>query len=582
MRPRLAVGCALVLAAAAPGFAQDWYEPNPSLARLSADDAYARTSAQSLRTAGIDAAVAIRLDVAGRVLVADETWDAQRIVRLDADGRLDPTFGAAGVAEVPVGGTPVGLEVDAAGRIVVTGSFFEAGAYGYLPGYDGPVYGAARLLADGSLDPAFSGDGLLDLDRAPGLYGLGQVRASGGDGAMLAVAAKPGPDYDTPVGPRHDTLVGLVRITADGTLDATYGSSGFAQIAEVSPFPPFSTISTDVRVADFAIDSAGRAFVAVQDRDGSGTVQRLDTAGVLDLPFWSGFQSQVELDGAGRIVGFRGGRLLRRLSDGAPDPTFGGDGFAWNNAAGFLGPAWSDIGVVCYDQEREGVPCDGEFLAVATRADRWALAKLVDYRNAKGRVVRGIEVQAIDPADPGAIVSTRYRPPDRSFGKVVGLAIAPDGTAAYALSSTFVLRVDLTSAKPAPLPDLSVRWVGYPRAVDLGGGRYRVTANVRIRNASRREVAAAWGLVGFAPGSYDIPLVDGPHFAISGQSVVGYGFRVRGRASVVQRFTWEGGDSSMDLAGARLSIQVACELPDANFADNTATSLPITPLWAPR
>jgi len=46
MRPRIAVGCALVLAAASPAVAQDAFEPNPSLARLSADDAYARTSAQ--------------------------------------------------------------------------------------------------------------------------------------------------------------------------------------------------------------------------------------------------------------------------------------------------------------------------------------------------------------------------------------------------------------------------------------------------------------------------------------------------------------------------------------------------------
>src|SRR5262245_10500469 len=207
MRSRLAVVCTLLFAAAAPGFAQDAFEPNPSLAQLSADDAYARTSARSLSTAGIGAAVAIRLAHAGRVLVADVSGAAPRVARLDADGRLDPAFGAAGVAEIPValGGKALGLEVDAAGRIVVTGFFGETGTDPGAPGYTGLVYGAARLLADGSLDPAFSGDGLLELDRATGVRFLGPVRASGGDGAMLATAEKP-----SPTGP-YPRLVGLVR-----------------------------------------------------------------------------------------------------------------------------------------------------------------------------------------------------------------------------------------------------------------------------------------------------------------------------------------------------------------------------------
>ena len=560
MRPRLAVGCALVLAAAVPAFAQDAFEPNPSLAQLSADDAYARRSARSLKTAGIDAAVAIRLDDAGRVVVAGGgAPEGLLVARLDAEGRLDPTFGTAGVAEIPVWGTPRGFEIDAAGRIVVTGAFGEAGRYDFgTPEYAGRWYGAARLRPDGSLDSAFSGDGLLE-DRVF----LGPVHASGDGGAMLALAAEPGSTS-------YEPLFGLVRIAADGTIDAMYGDGGFAQIAH-GPSADYVRSVID-SVSDFAVDSAGRAVVAVWERDGYDFTVRLDAAGGLDPSFWtpsyystSNFTPlQIALDGAGRIVGLDPGSLMRRLPDGAPDATFSGDGYASRvEAAGFPGGprAYAEfLALTRYDPNLADYFRDEVgLLAVATRADRWVLAKSVGS---------GIRVQRIDPSDPGAIVWTMGRSPRGHSTSVAGLAIAPDGTAAYALGNSFVLRVDLASAKPEPLPDLRVRWIGVPRAIELGGGRYRVTADVRITNASRHD-AWVYGQVGFALGSYGIP-PDADGFPTQ--------VRLRGRTSVVKRFTWEGGDATTDLAGARLTVQVSCELPDSSLADNVATSAPMTPV----
>lgn len=592
MSSRVPAVVAVLLLAAAPGLAQDWYEPNPSLAELSADDAYARTSAKSLKAARIGAAVAIRLDDAGRVVVAG----GSRIARLDSGGRLDPTFGVAGVAELPVEGSTTGLEIDSAGRIVVVGSFRQSTSDGSGAASTVQTYLAARLLADGSLDPAFSGDGLLEFDAASNLD-FRAVRAAGSDGAMLAVVAKT-PDP----GSSYYPSVGLVRITADGTLDATYGG-GFAQVARgswVEDGPGF--------VADFAVDSAGRAVVAVQnDYYGRRTALRLDAAGGPDpsfygytsyVPgyvFWDSFAaSQVAFDGAGRIVGLADAGFLRRLPDGAPDAAFAGDGFAWHQATGFDRPILFDVNerdgqellqdlaelaaVQNADPDFDGDPLDGgELLAVATLADRWVTAKPVSYRDSKGRVVaRGIGVQAIDPANPGAIVSTAYRSADPNFSRVAGLVIAPDGTSAYALGDTFVLRVDLTSQKPMPLPDLRAQWLGYVRTIDLGGSRYRVSARVRIRNVSSRD-ASVVGDVGFGDGSLIVPLA--PIYGVAKSSRP---FTVRARSSVLRRFTWEGTYRPADLAGGRLSVRVRSELPDANFADNTATSPPITPVYAPR
>jgi uncharacterized delta-60 repeat protein len=613
MRRRSVVACAVVLAAAAPAFAQDWFEPNPSLARLTADDAYARTSAESLRTAGIRVAGAIRLDDAGRVVVAGGHDGTPRIVRLDVDGRLDPTFGVAGVADLSVWGGDAqgGLEIDAAGRIVVTGSFGDSESFLWDSRYAGPVYGAARLLDDGSLDPAFSGDGLLELDEASGLSGLAAVHASGLDGAMLAVAEKAGLVHDTPVGDVvHDTLVGVVRMAADGTLDATYGGGGFAEIQKV----PYWRDVVDP-VADFAVDSIGRAVVAGFDYPGFGGsgpprgVLRFDAAGTLDTSFLhtSDFfspttrpaftASRIALDGAERIVDLDYPFLLRRLPDGVRDRTFAAGGSAWHLATGFDRPTLFNVNVrdagellqyfavlaaqVSADPSFLSEPLGGrELLAVATRADRWALAKLVSYRDARGRVVAyGIGVQAIDPADPGAIVSTTYRFPEGSFGDVAGLVLTPDGTSAYALGGSFVLRVDLTMRKALPLPDLRVKWLGWPHAVDFGGGRYRVSQSVRVRNVSSRD-ASVVGEVAIGDGSFDGPLL--PLVPLRRSAKSSRPFTLRGRSTIVRRFTWEGDYGPADLAGARLTVRLRSELPDANPADNTATSRTISPLYAPR
>jgi hypothetical protein len=281
--------------------------------------------------------------------------------------------------------------------------------------------------------------------------------------------------------------------------------------------------------------------------------------------------SEVAIDGAGRIVALDGAVVKRRLPDGAPDPTFSGDGYAWRTeAAGFPG-GLEMFKYFAHSSHYYGEPWFDPpgFLAVATRADRWVLASSSQF------TASGIRIQTIDPADPGAIVWTK---PDRRPSRIWDLAVAPDGTVAYALGNGFVLRVDLADANPAPLPDLRVRWVGIPRAVHFGGGRYRVTARVRISNASRGKARTAYGHVAFAPGS-GAALPEVPQRWSSGHWRP---FRVRGRASVVKRFKWEGGHGSTNLAGARLSIQVACELPDSNFADNVATSEPMTPWYFPR
>ena len=71
-----------------------------------------------------------------------------------ADGDLDPTFGNAGIAAAvfPGGSYANEVAVQPDGRIVAAGSAAGASFSG--------VFGVARFLGDGSLDPSFSGDGM--------------------------------------------------------------------------------------------------------------------------------------------------------------------------------------------------------------------------------------------------------------------------------------------------------------------------------------------------------------------------------------------------------------------------------------
>jgi uncharacterized delta-60 repeat protein len=152
---------------------------------------------------------AIRVLVDGSVLVAVVVDNAKRfpsyerrvtIVRLTADGHIDQGFGTAGVVDLPV--RPESTAIDSQGRVIYAAenriwrltshgapdSSFSGDGSSPLPGEfvespmlatgpddsiaaaattpnpgDHPVFGVvARFLDDGTLDPAFAGDGVSD------------------------------------------------------------------------------------------------------------------------------------------------------------------------------------------------------------------------------------------------------------------------------------------------------------------------------------------------------------------------------------------------------------------------------------
>ncbi|HEY0461787.1 MAG TPA: FG-GAP-like repeat-containing protein [Pyrinomonadaceae bacterium] len=130
-----------------------------------------------------------------------------------ADGSLDPSFGSGGKTIVQMAAEQVDLAkaaaVQADGKIVLGG---EVGSYSL----DTNRAGLVRLNADGSLDPSFGSGGRV--------VNPGQIHLSGlviqPDGKIVTAGAT------HPVSITDDFAV--VRYNADGSLDTSFGSGGYA------------------------------------------------------------------------------------------------------------------------------------------------------------------------------------------------------------------------------------------------------------------------------------------------------------------------------------------------------------------
>lgn len=168
---------------------------------------------------GEDYANAVLVQDDGKVLMAGSSGTTAgtqwSIVRYLRDGGLDAGFGNGGKVVLPIGSrgndiaTALALQPD--GRILVAGSSDQ--------GTTNLDFAAIRLLPDGRLDPTFgnAGKAIVDLqgdtDRAWAIALQADGRVVLGGQASTGVTAG-GVDF------------ALVRLTADGQLDATFGQGG--------------------------------------------------------------------------------------------------------------------------------------------------------------------------------------------------------------------------------------------------------------------------------------------------------------------------------------------------------------------
>ncbi len=188
------------------------------------------------------------------------------IARLDSNGMPDAALNGSGFGIPDVGGigsSGLGIAIDDQDRIVAGGSITTVG----------PVssFLAIRLLAEGSFDPAFNGNGRATLDFEPGTTELARDIAIDARGRIvLAGQTGDASGYD----------IALARMLVSGLPDPDFGTNGM--------------VHSETADSDFArrvaIDPAGRivlagGFSATGTSTADALVERFTGTGTFDRTF---------------------------------------------------------------------------------------------------------------------------------------------------------------------------------------------------------------------------------------------------------------------------------------------------------
>jgi uncharacterized delta-60 repeat protein len=292
------------------------------------------------------------------------------IARINADGTIDTTY------DPNANGNVLTAALQPDGKLLIGGVFLTL-----QPGStaDATVLRkyAARLNADGTIDPAFN----LDINEVPGNR-VDSLRVLS-DGRMYM-----GGDFESlqPAGtPVRITRPDFVRLAANGTVD--------------TGFDPGAGGSTGAIVNAFAVQPDDRLIAVGSFSDLGGAkstnIARFLAEGTAD----TGFSSTLTTDGPVNAVAIlpNGGAVPTQLA-----------GFAWLNANGTLRPAFNST-----------TRLSGQIHAIAVQAD--------------GRVLLGGSFANLSNTTAGNLVRFNANGTiDATFnpvpnGDVTGIALQPDG-----------------------------------------------------------------------------------------------------------------------------------------------------------
>ena len=165
-------------------------------------------------------AVAIETLPDGKFILVGSRIDVLTVVRANADGSLDTTFGDAGRRLItwPSGfSTNQTVKLDPSGRIVI-------GATHDTSGVDGAAnFALARLTSGGDIDTSFDTDGIVITDVVNGRDDVSSSIEIDADGKIWMIG------YADPEPGNNEILV--IRYHTDGSIDRTFDSSGVFNFA---------------------------------------------------------------------------------------------------------------------------------------------------------------------------------------------------------------------------------------------------------------------------------------------------------------------------------------------------------------
>lgn len=271
------------------------------VARLNADgtldSGFGSSGFAIVSKSGNDSFYTVAVQTDGKIIAAG-TWSASgsMVVRFNTDGSLDTTFGSAGYAYYSGVFEIYAVTLQADGKIVLSGSELKAGGEN--------AFKLLRINANGSLDSGFG---------SVGVFTLQYVDMSRGQSIRLQTDSK------IIVAGMGNAKGKIIRVNTNGTLDTTFGSSGYY------------TLLTAYMLAGVSIQTDGKIVSVVNE---SSTVLRLNADGTIDTSFGSSgylntlvsglYSSAIQADGKIVATGFSAGTYaaVRRLNiNGAIDST---------------------------------------------------------------------------------------------------------------------------------------------------------------------------------------------------------------------------------------------------------------------
>jgi uncharacterized delta-60 repeat protein len=233
------------------------------------------------------------------------------LVRLNADGQPDSSFGAGGKRLIDISGWPVGasLSMTAAalqrdGKLVAVG---HCDGCGGVPAELDMV--ALRVLSDGSLDPGFGSGGWTRVVLS-GLQSAGALAID--DLGRITMAGMNFTGTQKPV---------LTRLTSAGLVDSSYGMAGTAS----PPCPVAGQCSVAALATGRTLGSffVRRTFLAL-NRNGGGGVLALDNDGDVVTSFADAGYLALDLEEGSSVQALLLDHRARLLIGGTIDPNGSG------------------------------------------------------------------------------------------------------------------------------------------------------------------------------------------------------------------------------------------------------------------
>ena len=257
-----------------------------------------------------------------------------------ANGKLDDSFGTGGHATAGYGGaTGNALALQADGKILFAG-------YNGLLEYK-PI--VLRYAANGTLDPAFDGDGKLQLD-----WGSDDDQAEAiavRDGKILVAGSAGAKGF------------ALSRLNMDGSLDTSFGTNGTVTLAAGDSLAEAMAVAPDG-----AIVLAGGKHV-VRITPGGALDESFGEDGIVQLPDHALRAVAVQSDGKVLVTGGKSDKvvLVRLKANGAVDSGFAAQGTALEAVPGGIAEAYAiviqpDGRIVVAGRALDGEAGDDDFM----------------------------------------------------------------------------------------------------------------------------------------------------------------------------------------------------------------------------